>query len=142
MSKKVKITVTGINDTQSPDMPADTIKTSADGTYALMGDKHVISYEEVDEETGQALKTIVKFDENSAEVNRKGSIESKLVFIKGEKYETVYATPYGSFQMGTATHRFEKEENEKKINLHIDYDMEINNAFVSTNSIIIEIEFI
>lgn len=142
MNTKVLITVTGMSDTGDPEGMPEFTQTKAEGTYAIINDKNIVSYEETDDETGQLLKTLIKFDENSAEVTRKGSIESKLVFVKDEKYETCYATPYGSFQMATITSRLEKEIIEEKINLHINYDMEINDSFVSKNSIVIEIETI
>lgn len=142
MKKDVKITVTGVSDTGNPEEIPDYTQTVARGTYALINEKGVITYEEKDEETQILTKTLVKFDSEAIEVTRKGSIESKLVFKCGDRYETAYATPYGSFTMATDTSSFKIEEDDKKIDLQVTYDLEINNEFISKNTIVIAVEFI
>lgn len=142
MNKAVRITVTGVSDSGNPEEMPEFTQTVAEGHYGVINEKGVVSYEETDEDTGALTKTLVRFDEGSLEVTRKGNIESKLVFTSGERYETAYATPYGSFTMATVTEEFRREESEEKIELHVTYDMELNNEFVSKNSIVIEILFI
>lgn len=142
MNKEVRIKVTGISDTGNMSEMPDYTESEALGNYGFVNGKHMVSYEETDEETGAPLKTLVKFDDEIIEVIRKGSIESKLVFKKDDRYDTVYSTSYGGFSMSTITESFKKVEEDKKIDLHVTYDLEINQEFVSKNSIVISITFI
>ncbi len=140
MNKDIKIVITGVSDNGNPEDIPEYTRTEATGTFASLNEKNVVTYEERDEETQALTKTLVKFDEESIEVTRRGSIESKLVFRCGKKYEAAYTTPYGSFTMATDTQYFKIEESDKKIDLHVTYNLEINNEFISRNSIVIEIE--
>ena len=142
MAENAKIKVTGMSDDGNPFSEPEFTVTEACGRYDVLAGRHVVTFEETDPDTGMLLKTIIRFDEETAEVIRKGSIESKLVFDKNKKNETMYTTPYGSFQMATVTSRLELEKENKKIDLHVNYDLEINDEFVSKNSTVIEIEII
>ena len=142
MNREVMITVLGESNTRNPGEGADKTKTLAKGLLEYKDSHMLATYEEKDPESGVTLKTVLRFGEDFLEVKRSGSIESMLTFKKDERWESAYETPYGSFLLATVTDHFERSENEEKINLHVAYDMEINNDFVSRNNTHIEIEFI
>ncbi|MCR4962125.1 MAG: DUF1934 domain-containing protein [Lachnospiraceae bacterium] len=142
MLRDVKITVIGESDSGNPFEAPDRTVTNAVGSLEDSGEHILVSFEENDEESGQVLKTTLRFNGDMLEVTRRGLLESVLTFKRDERWESAYETPYGSFLMATRTGHFEKVENEDKINLHVGYDMEINNDFVSKNKTFIEIEFI
>ena len=82
-------------------------------------------YEEPDQGMG-ICKSRVEIRERSVTVDRKGSINAKLVYEMGKKRENTYASPYGIFLIDTDTRYFTYEKTPSGGKLRLEYLISMN----------------
>jgi uncharacterized beta-barrel protein YwiB (DUF1934 family) len=117
----------------------DSVEIMAPGKYYMRNDKHYVIYDDIDEESGVKTKNTIKFNQTSAEVLRKGDISGKITFDKGKNNQSLYSTPFGDLFVEVLTKDIHLSEQEKKVNLKIDYELYANNNKVSDSKIEIDI---
>ena len=127
MTKDVLITISGVQF----DIEDEAIELVTDGTYYLKNGKHYIFYEEQPESNGPVINNMVKFNENSFEMTKKGGSNSHLLFNKERKTSTVYHTSAGPIQIDTVTRNFSVTETEQELTVKINYTLDINYNFIS-----------
>lgn len=127
MTKDVLVTVSGVQF----DIEDEAIELVTDGTYYLKNGKHYILFEEQSESNGPVTKNMVKFNENSFEMTKKGGSNSYLLFDKQRKTSTLYHTPAGPMQIDVVTRNFSVTETEKELVVKINYTLDINYNFIS-----------
>jgi len=93
-----------------------------------------ISYEET-ELTGMEGTTTKLRIEDGPRVTllREGRINTQMIFQLGQRYLSLYETPYGSLSVGIETRRLKNTVCETGGDLEIDYDIEVNNLQAGTN---------
>jgi len=96
-------------------------------------DKYYLIYKE-SEETGIEGMTTVKIDNKRITITRSGPSCSMLIFEEGQKHLCHYDTGLGIFNIGVATRNIGSSIGETGGELAINYTLEINNVFASTNS--------
>lgn len=136
MDNNVVIKICGLSKIEDT---GENVETLAVGKYYMKNNKHYVLYDEVDEESGIKIKNTIKFNENSAEVSRKGDINGKMIFVNGENNQSLYSTPYGDLLMEVLTKEIKLKHQEDNIQLKIDYELYANNSKVSDNIINIEV---
>ena len=133
MKQQVRITLRG---TQiSPQEPPETIELVTQGTMTGRNGKFAISYEET-ELTGTAgvTSTFLILNPNRVVLTREGAIQSRMVFVKGVKDESLYDLGFGSLLLGVYTWDIQVELSEIGGRLFIDYSVEIEQNETSRNS--------
>ena len=127
MNKDVLISIKGLQYTVSEEGPEEDkrVETLTRGQYYKRSGKHYVTFEE-SLDGDKPVKSIVKFDETSFEITRKGPYNVRLGFEAGKKAYTDYRTPFGEFLMGIDTIAICYEEKENEILMTIEYDMEFN----------------
>ena len=136
MNNNVVIKISGL---QVVENTGDNVEMIAMGKHYIKNNKHYLLYDEIDEESGITTKNTIKFNEDSAEVMRKGIINGKLVFSKGNNNQSLYSTPYGDLLVEVLTKNIALKHEEENVNLKIDYELYANNSKVSDNKIEIDI---
>lgn len=125
MTKDVLVTIKGLqNAEQTGD--AEEIEVVAKGDYYYKNGSHFILFEEVEEGFSQPTKNMIKASKESVELKRKGNINVQMIFEANKKNLTYYETPFGSLQMGIAATRVDVQEQEKSLDINIDYALEFN----------------
>lgn len=118
------------------------IETSYTGLYRKVSDKHVISYEEAfvtDGEAPMSSKNIIKFNQNMVHISKKGDVTSQMHFEKGNRHNSIYQTPFGTFATTIDTHDLFVEETDSGIRIILLYTLHMNDAKISKNEMIISI---
>ena len=124
MNKEVLLSIKGLQIGEDS-KEEQTIETLTRGLFYNKNQKNYISYEEsFDGE--ESVKSMVKFDNRSLEITRKGKYRSNMVFEEGKKSITEYHTPYGEFVLAIDTESIKINEKEDEIDMEIVYDMEMN----------------
>lgn len=113
----------------------DTVEMMVPGKHYIKNNKHYLLYDEIDEESGEKIKNTIKFTDTYAEVVRKGTISGRLVFEEGKNNQSLYSTPFGELLVEVLTKEIKIKEEEKNINLNIDYELYANNSKVSDSNI-------
>ena len=97
-----------------------------------------IKYNQKEED--MEVKNTIKISEDCIKVIKTGSVNSTMTFTKGNKHTNKYATPQGMFLIDTKVNDFKISNGEKKLEVHLDYMIEIQEMFAGRNKMIIKVE--
>ena len=89
------------------------------------------------EESGEVVKNTVKITPDSMDILKKGSINTHMVFQKGQKNVSCYLTPVGELTVGIETRDIEITETEDFLKVDVKYALEINYDHIADCSIIL-----
>lgn len=129
MTKDVLIAIRGMQFEGAEDPEA--IEVIQKGQYYQRNGSHYLLYEEPVEGTGEVIQNRIKFRQDEVQVTKKGAVNTMLTFKENEKNMTNYATPYGNLIMGIDTQKIDLLMNESKMEIHVDYALDVNYEFVA-----------
>ena len=105
----------------------DGIEVVTPASYYLRNGKHYIIYDEVVEGMAGAIRNKIKITGTDVvEIMRSGLSSSHMVFEKNKKNLTYYRTPFGQMLVGVNTSNIEINVGEIKINVLVDYELDVN----------------
>ena len=116
----------------------DTIELKAYGQIIEKNGRIYIKYNQKEED--MEVKNTIKISEDCIKVIKTGSVNSTMTFTKGNKHTNKYATPQGMFLIDTKVNDFKISNGEKKLEVHLDYMIEIQEMFAGRNKMIIKVE--
>ena len=116
----------------------DTIELKVYGQIIEKNGSIYIKYNQKEED--MEVKNTIKILEDCIKVIKSGSVNSTMTFTKGNKHTNKYATPQGIFLIDTKVNDFKISNGEKKLEVHLDYMIEIQNMFAGRNKMIIKVE--
>ena len=125
MTKDVLVSVTGLQ-LMGDEQCSGPIEMVTVGEYFFLDGKHFIRYSEAYEGFSGNTVNLIKFSKDSVEVRKKGVTNVHMVFNPQKKNITFYQTPFGSIQMGITATNVQCEETDEKIDIHVDYSLELN----------------
>lgn len=129
MTKDVILSIKGL---QNPiDGEEDECVVITAGNYYNKNGKHYILYQESTEGMRESTKNTVKFQDNMLEVTKKGEYNVHMVFEENKKNYTYYGTPFGNLLVGIATRKINIDELQGKIEVSVDYELEVNYEHVA-----------
>lgn len=143
MTKDVLISIIGmhidiVNEGETGNEPVEVITPAS---YFFKNGKHYIVYDEMAEGLSGVTKNKVKITGNEKlEIIKSGIINAHMVFEKGKKYHTNYETPYGQFAMGFYTKDLKITEEEEKISIRVNYNLELNDEIITVCTIQITVQ--
>lgn len=129
MTKDVLISVKGMQFEGAED--AEAIEVIQRGKYYLRNGYHYLVYEEPVEDSNETILNRIKFKENEAQVTKKGAVNTLLSFKQNEKNMTNYSTPFGNLVIGINTGKISLQITDERIDLGIDYSMDVNYEFLA-----------
>lgn len=111
------------------------------GTSYQKGNYHYFKFEEKHEGI-DPISTIVKVNEKSCTIIRKGSVTMNHKYIPYQPTSSIYESPHGIWDLETVTNEmtFEWDEDKKKGRLIISYELFIQNQYVSEHEISLDIQ--
>lgn len=130
MTKDVIVSISGLH----MDMVAnafreeeDAIEVVTPASYYWRNGKHYILYDEVLEGMGGTIRNKIKITgTDSLEIMKTGASNTHMVFEKNKKNLTYYRTPYGQLLVGLNTRDMEINVTEEKIDVLVDYELDVN----------------
>ncbi len=125
MTKDVLVSVTGLQ-LMGGEACSGPIEMVTVGEYFFREGKHFIRFNEACEGFSGNTVNLIKFNQDSMEVRKKGVTNVHMVFNPQKKNVTFYQTPFGVIQMGITATNVRCEETEEKIDIHVDYFLELN----------------
>lgn len=133
MKREVLITLRGTQ--RAGQEPPETLELVTRGTMTGRNGKFAISYEET-ELTGTAgvTSTFLVFHPQRVVLTREGAIHSRMVFVKGEKDQSLYDLGFGSLLLSIYTWDIQTELTETGGRLFIDYSVEVEQSETTRNT--------
>ena len=69
---------------------------------------------------------------------RTGDCSNTMVFVKGQRFEGTYRTPYGNMDMAVFSGVVTCDAGERSGSVHLKYQLDIGGAYASTNELHLE----
>ncbi len=138
MTRDVRITIRGIQ--RDAAGGEDRTEISIPGEYFFRNGSHYLFYEETAEDTGERTRNSLKLKGNVLELNRKGAVNSRMIFEAGKRHVMDYATPFGLLRMETAASGILCGEEEGRLQIRAEYELWADGARVSSCRLTIEAE--
>lgn len=127
------IKITGVQGFMQPD--AETVEFVTDGVYCRTEDGYQIFYHE-SALTGLAgTSTTVDITRDAITVERKGMLNTKMVFREGEKDRFLYDTRFGAATMGVETRKVAASFDDYGGDLSIVYVVNMEHTVASRNKL-------
>lgn len=105
----------------------DAIEVVTPASYYCRDGKHYILYDEVLEGMAGTIKNRIKITgTDTVEIVKSGLSSSHMIFEKNRKNLTYYRTPYGQMLVGVNTRNMEVSVNDDRINVLVDYELDVN----------------
>ena len=137
MTEEVLVSIKGL---QSMDGVQDDVEVVAPGRYFCKDGRHYISYEEVFEGMEGTTRNLIKLDDSSMEVTKRGLTNVHMVFEKDKKNESYYETPFGNLLVGIAATHIDVKNSERDIDVTVQYALDINCAHLADCTINMNIQ--
>ena len=138
MTKDVLVTISGLQfDGEAENEQLEMVTT---GNYYKRNGKHYILYDEVMEGFEGVTKSIIKVNDNSMDITKKGVTNVHMMFEKNKKNHSYYYTPYGSLLIGIDAKSVKVEESENDINVKVVYQLDINYEHMADCSITMNVK--
>ncbi len=128
MTKEVLISISGLQFSSDSE---DAVEMITVGNYYLKNEKHYVIYDEVMEGFSGITKNTIKFSGDTVDIIKNGVTNVHMSFEVHKKNLTYYDTPFGNILIGINTNKIKVNETEDKIQLDIDYSLDINYDFVA-----------
>lgn len=137
MSKDVIISIQSMQNLDGQDSEGPELITQGDYDFAQDGVR--FSYMESQLTGLEGTKTTFLILPEEVILSRRGSVNAQMVFHEGEKRNFRYQTSAGSLGMGVNTHRLNCMMGEHGGSLEIEYDLHVEQSFLSRNKFIINV---
>lgn len=124
MTKDVLVTVSGMQ--FAPDTDNTPIEIITTGNYYKKNNKHYVLYDEILENPDGIVKNVIKFDNDSFNLVKSGMTNVNMLFEENKKSLSNYITPFGNLMIGIDAGKVDIDESENRIDINIDYALEIN----------------
>ncbi len=136
MNKDVLISIKGLHFDVSNN--SDNVEVIQAGQYYKRGGMHYLVYDEPMEGSDQVIRNLLKFNETSLSVIKKGPFAATMLFEEASKNMTNYSTPFGSVIVGLDTHNVSLSDDNDELKLNVNYSLDINYEFMADCNISIE----
>lgn len=130
MTSDVLITIKGL---QMALDSSDCLEIITNGKYFKKNGKHYVLYEEVVED--QRVSNMIKIHDETVEITKKGLASVQMFFETGKKNTSIYSTPYGQLEVSIYAEQIRVNETENKLELNMQYDLEMNSQHVSDSQV-------
>jgi len=104
-----------------------------EGTFCKEENSYMATYKETQITGMDGTITTVEISPEKVVLTRAGSVNSQMIFEKGQKHVSYYDTVQGAFTIGVFTNEIKIRMNEHGGELKIDYHLEIDNADAGTS---------
>lgn len=142
MTKDVLLKISGLHYVMMEDTEeSEPIEVITPASYYLKNGKHYVIYEEVVEGIPGTIKNKIRMTGDGVlEIMKSGIADAHMVFEKGKIHAFSYETSYGEFSMGIFTRDMIFTEEENRMTIAVNYELDINGEKASDCDIHIEIK--
>jgi uncharacterized beta-barrel protein YwiB (DUF1934 family) len=135
MIKDVKIKVVGTQVLPDGDREPEIIEMNTMAVYYEKDGHSYVKYDEYTDGIEKPVKNLIKFNEESLQITKKGSVSSIMSFADGKDYTAHYMTEAGPIFLGIATDKYHVKRDENEIHINLEYDIDFNYDYITHNSL-------
>lgn len=133
MTKDVIIKISGLQESrmegEEPKDENEELEVVMPATYFFRSGKHYVLYDEVVEGSQEGIKNKLKITgTDQVDMMKSGATNAHMVFERYKKTQTYYQTPFGQMLVSFYTTAMDVKFEENRIDIHINYEMDIDNT--------------
>ena len=133
MTKDVIIKISGLQESrmegEEPGDQNEELEVVMPATYFFRNGKHYVLYDEVVEGSQEGIKNKLKITgDDQVEMMKSGATNAHMVFQRYKKTQTYYQTPFGQMLVSFFTTAMDMKFEEDRMDIRINYEMDIDNA--------------
>ncbi len=110
-----------------------------EGDFEYADGAYFIDYEESELTGLEGTKTSIEVGKDYVSLQRNGTVNSHMLFMKDRKTSSYYNTPYGDMQIDIFTDSLSIDVSPKGGKINVNYLIDINNKSTGKNNFEIEI---
>lgn len=110
-----------------------------EGCFEYQDGAYFIDYEESELTGLEGTKTSIEIGSDYVSLQRNGTFNTHMLFMKDRKTSSYYSTPYGDMQIDIFTDNLNIDISPKGGKINVDYFIDINNLSTGKNNFEIEI---
>ena len=123
----------------SADGDSETIELTTVGHFSRVNNKWIIAYNEVIDDSGVEVKTLIRVTDDEVSITRNNDSNSRLIMKLHERNLCHYSTEYGSLMLGVFCSDIKNKLNEHGGSIEMTYTLDVNTAVISTNEVKIKV---
>ena len=135
---KYIISIKGLQTYEDEDNDTD-ISLLTEGALEFQDGVYFIDYEESELTGLEGTSTCIEVGSNYVSLQRSGTVNTNMLFMKDRKTSSYYSTPYGDMQIDIFTDNLKIDMSPKGGKINVDYFIDINNMSTGKNNFEIEI---
>jgi len=124
---------------QADDQEPDEVMLTTEGRFYRKGGSYYLMYDESEVTGFEDSRTTVKVSDGSVTVTRSGKYPSMLTFDQGKRHMGMYNTEYGGITISVNTRAISSSLTDDGGSVSVDYDIEFQHAYMSSNSLSIDV---
>ena len=143
MTKDVLLSISGLHYETSAlaeDDENEPIEVITPATYYFKNNKHYVLYEEVVVGMSGIIRNKVRIADDKLEIMKSGLSNTHMIFERDKMNITQYETPYGELLVGTHTKDMQVDVSEEKIDVHVNYALDVNSETIADCNIVMNIK--
>ena len=137
MTKNVLVTISG---TRMMNDGNEDVERVIPGTYSRKDGLHTVCYEEPGDGDEPGTLNTILIGSDGMQILKQGMANVRMAFLnRADRVTSCYSTPFGDFMIGIVTRDIRIDESRDRLNVAVDYAMDIGDQHVSDCSINVEI---
>ena len=137
---KFIVSIKGLQTYEDDDKNDTDISLLTEAEFEYNNGAYFIDYEESELTGLEGTKTSIEIGDNYVSLQRSGTINTNMLFMKDRKTSSYYNTPYGDMQIDIFTDYLNIDVTPKGGKINVDYFIDINNLSTGKNNFEIEIK--
>lgn len=129
MTEDVLISVRGLHTLNTAQ--DEEIEVFSAGRHYYRNGKHYLLYEEQVEDSGDVSANRIILEDGRMELQKRGTVNVQMIFVRGEKTECWYNTPFGDMLAGLEVTELQADEQEDLLEITVAYRLELNYEHVA-----------
>jgi len=135
---KYIISIKGLQTYEDDDRDTD-ISLLTEGEFEFQDGVYFIDYEESELTGLEGTSTSIEVGQNYVSLQRSGTVNTNMLFVKDRKTSSYYNTPYGDMQIDIFTDNLKIDISPEGGKINVDYFIDINNLSTGKNNFEIEV---
>ncbi len=129
MTEDVLVSVKGLHTLDTAQ--DEEIEIFSAGKYFFRNGTHYLFYDEQVEDNGDVVSNRITLKDGGMEITKKGAVNVKMSFLREEKTECWYETPFGEMLVGLEVTDMKTTEEKDLLEIHVSYRLELNYEHVA-----------
>lgn len=139
MTEDILVSIKGLQFLEGAESAEEEVEVISPGKYFERDGRHYVKFDEVVEGMDGRIQNLIKMNETSMEVTKKGLTNVHMIFEENKKNVSYYNTPFGNLLIGISAAKVNFRKEEHSIEAVVDYALEVNYEHLADCTITVKV---